>query len=312
MGAHMGADTRPLGFFGKAGDYVKLRAGVGRRCAEAQVGIFEITPEEAGDCLTERNTDNFREPTACVLDALKGGLRAAEWIFNGNPLIFDRQGKLRDGQKRLRACKETGVPIVCLVVAGVDREADRTLDTNEVRTFRQHVRKRGEKSVNQLGGLVVWLLKMEKGHELHARKYTVTGLLRFYEAHVEALRKAVVTRSPHPAVSISLAAALRYQAQAHSYEREVDEFLELLRTGAGLLEGDPLLALRKAFEPVGRQKKNIGLVLNSVTKAAMFLKTWNLWVNGDMQSRIVWTAAGPKAEKFPKLDFPARSAEAVA
>jgi hypothetical protein len=47
-------------------------------------------------------------------------MRLGVWALNGKSLIFDSNGRLLNGQHRLTACAQSGVPLVTLVVRGVN------------------------------------------------------------------------------------------------------------------------------------------------------------------------------------------------
>lgn len=301
---------RPLGFFGQETNYHWLTHGVGKHRLAVQAGIFEITAADAALCLEERNTDNFRAITRGELETLNRAVTADEWIFNGNPLIFDDNGVLRDGQKRLTACKESGKAIVCLVLAGVSYEADPTFDINETRTFRQQLSKRGEQGVTQLAALVRNIMRMRDGKEKDPRKYSMLAMLRFYEENQEALRAAIVTNHIIRGVSDSTGSTLLFEAAPHGYRPEAELFLHKIRTGTGLNPGDPILLLRKRMlgEKGTMQKGSVGLRLDSTVRQALFILTWNAWVKGLKTSVLRWVAYGPLAQEFPKFEFPARLA----
>ena len=47
-------------------------------------------------------------------------MKAGKWCLNGEAIEFDTNGKLKNGQHRLRAVIKSGVAIDCVVVRGVD------------------------------------------------------------------------------------------------------------------------------------------------------------------------------------------------
>jgi len=57
------------------------------------------------------------------------------WQFNGQTIIFSDTDKLLDGQGRLTAVAESGVPMLALVVKGVPEGAFSTIDMGKTRTF---------------------------------------------------------------------------------------------------------------------------------------------------------------------------------
>lgn len=47
-------------------------------------------------------------------------MQADQWKLNGKVIVFDWNGRLLGGQHRLSACAISGVPLMTLVVRGVD------------------------------------------------------------------------------------------------------------------------------------------------------------------------------------------------
>ena len=90
-----------------------------------------ITPQVA-KALLDKNTNN-RTITKSHLAMLKSEILDGNWQYNGQPIIIGQTGRLLDGQHRLTAVIETGIPIETAVVRGVDEEAFVTMDTGKVR-----------------------------------------------------------------------------------------------------------------------------------------------------------------------------------
>ncbi len=83
------------------------------------VEFATIGPEEAKELL-EKNHSNQRDITKSKLNKLKKELRAGRWVFNGETIKLTKSNKLIDGQYRLTAIIETGIPMTLLIVHGLD------------------------------------------------------------------------------------------------------------------------------------------------------------------------------------------------
>ncbi len=57
------------------------------------------------------------------------------WRLTGDPVRFNRKGELADGHHRLRACVESGVAFVALVIRGLDEDVFWALDQGLPRTM---------------------------------------------------------------------------------------------------------------------------------------------------------------------------------
>lgn len=94
--------------------------------------IETITPQMAQVYLTH-NTDN-RNVRSYTVDFYARQMKQGDWQLNGDSIRFAKNGRLIDGQHRLKACIEAGVPFTTLVVRGLDGESQITMDKPVVRT----------------------------------------------------------------------------------------------------------------------------------------------------------------------------------
>jgi hypothetical protein len=81
----------------------------------------------------DRNDAN-RNPRSRVVGAYARDMQAGKWLVTGESIKFDRSGNLLDGQHRLLAIAESGIPQRMLVVSGIDPVARQVIDTGAVRT----------------------------------------------------------------------------------------------------------------------------------------------------------------------------------
>lgn len=97
--------------------------------------LEKITPEMARQYL-EHNTANYRTLSARTVHTYAEDMRNGNWAVNGEPVVFDKTGTLKDGQHRLNAIIESGKTIPMLVVRGIDTKVD-TYDCGRGRTIQQ-------------------------------------------------------------------------------------------------------------------------------------------------------------------------------
>ena len=90
------------------------------------VEVEVITPEQATAYL--QNNTKHRKIKQKKVDEYIKEMQDGKWCLNGKVLIFDRNGRLLNGQHRLSAVAQSGVPLTILVVRGVDPSV---LETNE-------------------------------------------------------------------------------------------------------------------------------------------------------------------------------------
>lgn len=81
-------------------------------------------------------------------------MREGKWRINGEPICFDKEGNLINGQHRLEAVVSAQVPIVSLVVRGVDAEAFVTYDAGLTRKLSHVFACKGVLNACSISGIV--------------------------------------------------------------------------------------------------------------------------------------------------------------
>lgn len=95
--------------------------------------IMTITPELAKSFLGN-NTENRKKRgwwVTCLANMIKRG----EWLLTHQGIAFTKSGKLIDGQHRLEAIVEAGMPVQMLVIYDVDDSAFKVVDSGVKRTL---------------------------------------------------------------------------------------------------------------------------------------------------------------------------------
>ncbi len=126
--------------------------------------LMEITPDMAAYILKHHNNDN-RKLIKSQVNKIVSSIIKDDWIFDGQPITFNVEGNLTEGQHRLHAIVITGVTAKCNIALGVvtgaftkctpakPRKAedeiqrkDKTATASETSTLRQVlIRRRGDK-----------------------------------------------------------------------------------------------------------------------------------------------------------------------
>lgn len=91
-----------------------------------------LTPEKAQEYLANQRPN--REIKQKNLYKLINDLSEDRFVYNGDPLRFDKYGKMGDGQHRCLACIKTGKPFYVLTVRGLPDEAFPTIDIGSNRS----------------------------------------------------------------------------------------------------------------------------------------------------------------------------------
>lgn len=99
-----------------------------------RVSVELITPEMAREYLFSQGTNRNINSTRVSDYALRMG--RGEWKI-GQPIIFDENGCLIDGQHRLRAVIKYGKPVEFAVIKGVPNDSKTVIDIGQRRTTSQ-------------------------------------------------------------------------------------------------------------------------------------------------------------------------------
>jgi hypothetical protein len=260
---------------------------------------MQVTPEIAREWL-ERNRHNRPVSDSLVisygLDMLEG-----RWQYNGDAIRFDTAGNLIDGQHRLKACLEAGVPFETDVIYGLAPEAIRTIDIGKVRTAGHIAHLEGVENANLLcaiAGLIV----------LHSKH----GIQRLKDPACQPTKTQIVEAAqnlPRMEAAAAKAGGLGRKMAAPriigfcywEFARQdpglAERFFEELAHGLNLTSGNPVYALRERLLANRRAKAK----LPPLEIIALFFKAWIAYRAGRPLHKLFWKSDGAAPEKFPNL-----------
>ena len=94
--------------------------------------IVDVTPERAEKWLTKNK--NNRNLSYTTVNSYVRLMLDGKWLDNGEPIAFDKEGYLRNGQHRLSAIVQSGLTIKFLIVYDLEDEACKLFDRGRPRT----------------------------------------------------------------------------------------------------------------------------------------------------------------------------------
>jgi len=109
---------------------------------------------------------------------------------------------------------------------------------------------------------------------------------------IEKVLKDTAARKTDAPTSIPASFAM---ATIQFAPNRTQEFLHLLSTGAGLEEGNPILALDRRLRRIRRERVKV----SHREYLAYFIRTWNAWVSGESLSKLQLREL--TEESFPTL-----------
>lgn len=81
-----------------------------------------ITPKAAEEYLSHNDNNPRRNINRTMVDSYARDIMANKWFANGEPIVFDANGDLKDGQHRLMAVVKANVPVFMFVIRDIDPE----------------------------------------------------------------------------------------------------------------------------------------------------------------------------------------------
>jgi len=244
-----------------------------------------IAPEEARELLTRSNTHNRNLRRRVVTDYARD-MRAGTWIFNGESIKLDHDGTLLDGQHRLAAIIEAGIPVSLLVITGFDTVAQDTMDTGRPRTSADVLSLHGETHATLLAATLRRVWMWDNGHHRLHSNYKPTNA----ECAALLSERGEIRRSVEIAAGIYKTfpqIPLSVTATAHHILSRVDTavavwFFARVGDGANLPVGHPVLTLRTRI----LNDRMDGKRLPEYRVLAYLIRSWNAVREGQELTRL--------------------------
>lgn len=281
--------------------------------AEPTFAVENIGPDEA-HALLEMNTHNRNIVNNAVREyaaAMKGGT----WKFDGAPIRLDDEGVILDGQHRLTAVIESGTTQQFLVIYGVDKTAQATMDTGRKRSLVNILTLNGEKETTNLAALMMSAFRWSKGLRGYSlfNPGTSTSIAHSAKAHPQfpvlleflaenpelrgssrfGLRAYNATNMPPRILSLA------YWLFSAIDVEDAHFFFDHLKESGGLDEKHAILALKRQFTLIERDKaKNIRTEPEHIL--AYTILAWNYFRAGKSITRINYRIGGAKPDAFPE------------
>lgn len=241
---------------------------------EPEVRLVDVTPRLAQEWLG-LNTSNRRVKTHQVV-AYANDMRAGLWRMNGEAIKFSGHpgapGELLDGQHRLYAVMKSKVTVQMLVVFGVAKGDQVTMDSGAKRSVADDLVIAGHQNSTAVASAAMLALRVQHGRLAGGGVFTNAAVRAFVDDNPEledsasvAARYARRTDVPMSKVAYSHWVWSRIDvADATAFWRDAAE-------KAGLVAGDPVLALTDRFADARRKREQIP----HAAQLSMIFRAWN-------------------------------------
>ena len=264
--------------------------------------IRVIDPQEAEVIL--RSNNNNRKVRAQVVGKYARDMEHGKWLLNGEAIKMTDSGDLLDGQHRLLACVESGVPFETIIISGLPAEVQVAMDVGARRTFSDVLRWRGEVTTASLASAIeAGLCWDEAGTPAHrGKQHSNSERLAWFDANPD-IRDGVkgwqgVASAPLRC-PMSVGGPFLMRARRIS-PIDAAEFMQHLKSGANLAEDDPINVLRRwmlnASASKGKRARE--------EYAAVLVKAWNAWLKNRPVRTLTWRSGGASREEFPFMVTP--------
>lgn len=249
--------------------------------------VVTVTPELAVKWL-ECNTHN-RPISQNKVNTYAADMKNGKWELNGEPIIFDNEGTLQDGQHRLWASVESHSSFKTVVTRGTDPATFKTIDTGKARLATDVLAISGYKNVTTLSSAARLVMHYRAG-TLRAKDAINNGaVLGFVDKNPGLTEWVHKVRQHKTSASFGgMIAAVTFLA-SHRYATKADEFIHQFATGENLPIGAPVLALRNRLLADKRLKK--------LERFMLIILTWNAFISGRSLSKTQM----PHGNDVPKI-----------
>lgn len=248
----------------------------------------------------DRNVKN-RTVRQGAVARYRSDMESGRWVMTGDPIRFDVDGNLIDGQHRLIALSEIeGLSLPFSVVRGLPRESQSFMDQGIKRTPGDQLTLRGLKNGQAIAAAIKQFIAWDEEMLFRDTKVLqsitspqIEAWVEDHPADVEFLTQIIhLTKQNDARPAIAAAAAIgfaRLDAQACL------DFFTLLARGAGTA-GHPIVTLDKRLQRMRRES----VVLPDRDVLALFIVAWNAWRQGKQVTKFQRPAGGRYTEdNFP-------------
>lgn len=269
-----------------------------RTIRQVRTKIERITPKKAKEYLRS-NTEKQRSVNRGWVDYLTRQILGGHWHFTGDPIRFDLNEKLIDGQHRLLACIKADRPIYTQVVRGLDEKAFMAIDRVNTRTNSQILDLMGVK-YHRLASTVtkyVWAWETEGTIQANLPKLSPDEEKIVIDCYPEIVDScALVKTTSADKVTKGAPLAFVHWLVTRVNKSKADEFVERIGDGVAPRRRYPTLVFRDRFLRLKADRVS----LNNRQVVSLIVRTWNAFYGGK-DLTVLRIASKGKDVVIPKI-----------
>ena len=221
---------------------------------------------------------NNRNINKSYVKQLVRDMKRGTFQDNGDTIRIDEDGNLLDGQHRLQAVIDSGIPIEGqIVVRGLKPEVFATIDSGRQRTNADRLAVLGIKNPRAISSIARAYFHYEEGDYSYGSRVSDIDVMETAKSHTELFSRALVwardmnrvLRGPMSVYASIIARGLEYDGE------QTEEFCRGVISGAELKDGDSRLAFRKYM--IGLMAAQQRVVRSAVGE--MLRQALNAWLS---------------------------------
>lgn len=263
------------------------------RRSNPSVELVEIDPKLALEMLGTQARNRKLGPETVGKYARE--MSSGRFGLTGDTIKFDSDGRLIDGQHRLRAVVASGVTIKMFVATGIRPEFQDVVDVGRSRQLKDVLSMRGEANTTGLASATRnHFLWMNGAIVNQSIRPTTAECLEWLDLHPELKPATAFSKElckAVPGLITSAVAPLVYESRKFDVALS-GVFWEMVKTGINLHESSPALALRDWAIRRGRTSDRRGRP-GTPTTLAVGIKAWSAFCSGRSCKLLRWGSEEP-------------------
>lgn len=245
-----------------------------------------------------------RPISKAVVLRYKSDMENHRWKFTADPIRFNTEGELIDGQHRLTALsmiEDESFELEFSVVTGLDNESQRYMDQGKARTIGQHLALAGSKNTNAMAAGIRMYLRMRNGTlfsdtPMARASITKMEIMEWADDNPD-LMKAINDIPFYTSLGVtpSICYAVAIEITVAAGPEMMKDFFRYLYDGGR--KGSPT----GTFNSKVRSLRNVHTYKYNVSYFAWMNQTFNAWVSGKDLNRLVHAQWHPGT--FPRAYY---------
>ena len=251
---------------------------------DVEYNVVFVTPRMASEWLTAAKGRPQRAINPTAVARYAADMRDGRWSFEGNPIRFDTDGILCDGQHRLTAIVMVQIGQWMAVLSNVKREAFSSIDGGQQRTLADILTIEDTRNAAILAAIAGRVVIFEsgpitRGNVRQTRYRWSRGKMAEYVKSVEDEVSGVISFAREAGKLLGMeqrVAGALFVLIRRKDKESADEFIGHVLLGANLNEGHPALTLRNWLS----RNKSENSSSKVITDIYAFVTAWNAYRRG--------------------------------